>query len=289
MNDQNFVSVIVPTYKDGRSLQKCLHALQAQTYSKESFEVIVVNNDAEAIDLNIALPPNATLIHESKPGSYSARNKGIDHAKGEIFAFTDADCIPSQDWIQKSVAELQNGHDRIAGHVRVFGEKKNRTLGEAYEFVLAFDQKNNAQSGNSVTANLVCWRYCFDHTGLFNTEMLSGGDIEWNYRATKAGLSIKYAPDAVVYHPARDSIGKIFRKRRRTAGGFPVLSRHNRTRFWFIIGIMPPVFAFRMILYSKRITVKEKIALLPISYLIELYSTFTKTAIRDGWLEPSRR
>ncbi len=49
----------------------------------------------------------ARMIHEPLPGSYAARNQGLSQARGNIVAFTDADCIPNPDWIEKGVRTLQ--------------------------------------------------------------------------------------------------------------------------------------------------------------------------------------
>lgn len=47
MNFAPFVSIIIPTYRDWERLALCISALDKQTYSKDLFEVIIVNNDAQ--------------------------------------------------------------------------------------------------------------------------------------------------------------------------------------------------------------------------------------------------
>src|SRR5690554_6136694 len=90
-----FVSVIIPTYHDWERLRLCLDSLNRQTYPKERYEIIVVNNDPEdVVPANFVVPNNFTILEESKPGSYAARNRAIQAAKGEIYAFTDSDCQP---------------------------------------------------------------------------------------------------------------------------------------------------------------------------------------------------
>ena len=104
------VSVIIPVYNDGERLRSCLQALAQQTYPTDCYEVIVVDNgsDARANIQGIVQQFEGTISEfESTPGSYAARNKGISIAKGEIIAFTDADCIPTSNWIEKGVAHLQ--------------------------------------------------------------------------------------------------------------------------------------------------------------------------------------
>jgi len=103
LKDQNypFVSVIIPTYRDWNRLKLCVNALKNQTYPKNRFEAIVVNNDPADPCPYCPLPDNFVLTTEGKPGSYAARNAGIKIAKGDILAFTDSDCIPYSDWIEQ--------------------------------------------------------------------------------------------------------------------------------------------------------------------------------------------
>ena len=102
-----FVSVIIPVYNDSERLKLCLEALENQTYSKDLYEVIVVDNASEEdIKSIVGQFSQAKYTYESQSGSYVARNKGISIARGEILAFTDSDCIPASDWIEKGVANL---------------------------------------------------------------------------------------------------------------------------------------------------------------------------------------
>ena len=84
------------------------------------YEIIIINNDpySELPDW-IILPENCVYLLQPKPGSYAARNLGILKSKGNILAFTDADCIPCTNWIEKSVIGLNRGANRIAGKVEI--------------------------------------------------------------------------------------------------------------------------------------------------------------------------
>ena len=91
-----FVSVIIPVYNDLKLLSTCLECLDRQTYPKTRFEVLVVDNGSDLpVQPIVSRYSNVKLEKESMPGSYAARNRGIAAARGEILAFTDADCRPS--------------------------------------------------------------------------------------------------------------------------------------------------------------------------------------------------
>ena len=96
-----FVSVVIPVYNDSVRLKTCLQALEAQTYPKEVYEVIVVDNGSdESIEPVVAEFPQARASYETHPGSYAARNKGVSISRGEVLAFTDLDDILAPDWIE---------------------------------------------------------------------------------------------------------------------------------------------------------------------------------------------
>ncbi|NJR70570.1 MAG: glycosyltransferase family 2 protein [Synechococcales cyanobacterium CRU_2_2] len=80
-----FVSVIVPVYNDPQGLRRCLAQLEQQTYPRDRFEVIVVDNDSDPvaeIQGVVAQFAQARYVYEAVPGSYAARNRGIQVARG---------------------------------------------------------------------------------------------------------------------------------------------------------------------------------------------------------------
>lgn len=222
MDANPFISVIVPTYHDWERLSLCIRALDKQTYP-ELYEVIVVNNDPkDAVPAGYFIPSNVRIVEEGKPGSYAARNKGISLAKGEIYGFTDSDCIPHPTWVENAVKRFRSDKiDRIAGKIDlIYKDKKRRTLIELYESVYEFDQKRAVRVHRaSVTANLFVKKELFDKVGLFDLSKMSGEDFGWNRRANKLNYNIVYGDDVVISHPARSTISEFNKKKRREFGG----------------------------------------------------------------------
>jgi len=205
---EHFVSVIIPVYNDLERLKICLNALENQTYPRSLYEVIVVNNDpAEDIESHIAQSDNFRVICESRRGSYAARNKGILNAKGPVIAFTDSDCIPREDWIEKGVETLlsQPNIGLVAGKIRVVvRDPENPTAIELYEKIVAFPQKYYVERQKyGATANLFTFRNVIEKVGCFNDRLLSSGDFDWGTRVFAAGYKQIFAADACVLHPAR--------------------------------------------------------------------------------------
>lgn len=215
--DWPFVSVIIPVLNDPHRLMLCLAALERQTYPSDRYEVIVIDNGSDKpITGLVNAFPHAFDLYQSEPGSDAARNKGLEAARGAVLAFTDADCIPELDWLEKGVSCLINNpyYDRVGGEVAVFyKDPSHPTSVELYEKVTAFPQKTYIETGQySVTANMFTYRRVFDAVGPFRSGLKISGDREWGIRAAQAGYTIHYAKEVQVAHPARYSFNQLARK-----------------------------------------------------------------------------
>ncbi len=106
------VSVVIPVYNRARTLQACLTSLFAQTYPRERYEIIVVDDGStddtvEQARLS-ATAWNGTfrLLQKPNEGPASARNVGIRASEADVIAFTDSDCIAAPDWLEHLVSAL---------------------------------------------------------------------------------------------------------------------------------------------------------------------------------------
>lgn len=219
------VSVIIPAFNDPEGLRRCLEALGEQTYAADRHEVIVVDNGSrEDLRPVVAEFERARLLHESEPGSYAARNRGIAAATGEVLAFTDSDCVPTRDWIERGVEHLLRAPNcgLVAGRVDLlFRDPLSPTASELYDLiVMNFHQDRNvAVRRFGATANLFTFKQVFHTVGPFESRLMSGGDLEWGRRVYERGLLQLYADDVRVAHPARHSLEETYRQAVRLAGG----------------------------------------------------------------------
>lgn len=279
-----YASVIIPTYRDEERLQKCISALKKQEKFTD-FEVIIVNNDST--ELKTEVPDDRfRIINETKAGSYAARNTGVKTATGKVLCFTDSDCIPSNDWLHDGISALElEGADRISGRVQIFTQNYPLTPTECHEKIFAFDQMQCLRNGPQVTANLFARREAFEGAGLFNEELLSGGDTEWNRRASSKGFSNLYAPQAVVWHPARKSWPELSGQNFRIIGG-----RYSANKTYSLPAIrshLPPMKAARIILRSDE-SVRTKALAFCIEYRLKIARYKHLQDLRSGKVTPSR-
>jgi glycosyltransferase involved in cell wall biosynthesis len=227
-----FVSVIIPVFNDPHRLKLCLQSLEEQSYPQGSYEVIVVDNGSDAsLEIIISDYARAKLEREPDRGSYKARNKGMRLSKGSILAFTDSDCIPSSNWIERGVAHLSKNQrfDIVGGKIDFFFRRPhNPNAIELYDSMFHMNNRVYIEKENfSVTANMFTRKKTMDNVGGFDGRLKSGGDKEWGQRAAHSGHKFLYADDVVVSHPARHSFKQVHRKSVRVADGMKGMKRSN--------------------------------------------------------------
>lgn len=95
-----FISVVAP-FRDARPyIGQCLQSLLSQSYPADRYEIIMVDNNSTDGSAQLAVSSRRVkLLYEARPGAYAARNRGIEHAKGDVIAFIDADCSARGDWL----------------------------------------------------------------------------------------------------------------------------------------------------------------------------------------------
>lgn len=283
-----FVSVIIPVYNDLVRLKQCLTALQKQTYPKDRFEILVINNDSTDDLSEISSFKNVHLSVEKKPGSFAARNNGICLAKGEILTFTDSDCLPSSVWIENGVKALvSNAQCGIVGGAvhfcfKIHGEPNSIEL---YDSLFFLQQKRYVEEIKfSVTANLFTYMSIFNAVGLFDENLKSGGDGEWGKRVFEKGYGVVYSDDAVTHHPARNTLPDLFKKIRRVTGGKYLREKRVQetfVRFWQV-NFYEFLYGMKRIFNLKEIEVNKKIELVVLELLVQFVRLHELVKLKYG-------
>ncbi|MBA4313397.1 MAG: hypothetical protein C0417_12305 [Chlorobiaceae bacterium] len=210
------ISVIIPVLNAAETLSKCLDSLATLEYPAEKLEIIVVDNGSTDNSIDIAKSFKVKLLYQhTMKSSYAARNVGIQAANGELVAFTDADCIVTPTWlsiISKEYSESSVGC--FAGEIEAFEPK---SLVEKYSHRHGTLRQRGTLTCQYLpytqTANSVYRREVFEKIGLFNPEIVSGGDADLAWRMQKQlGLKIKFIPEALVYHKHRSSIIGLYQQ-----------------------------------------------------------------------------
>jgi GT2 family glycosyltransferase len=200
-----FVSVIVCSYNGGRTLAACLDSLGKLNYPE--YEVILVDDGSTDDTAYVAAQfPRVRYIHQDNRGLSHARNTGAAAAKGEVFAYTDSDCMADVDWLYYLIATLQSGGYAGVGGPNVTPPAQNwiqacvAAAPGGPSHVLLTDTIAEHIPG----CNMAFQRWAFESIGGFDPEYhKAGDDVDFCWRLQQAGCVIAFSPTAIVWHHRR--------------------------------------------------------------------------------------
>ena len=120
------VSVVIVCYNAYEHIEDCIKSLLAQTYPKEHFEILFIDNASKDGTLDIIKDyvvnfPIIRLIVNPIIGIATSRNIGIREAKYEYIASTDSDCTVPNDWLNTLVNGYELHHKNDESVVAVGG------------------------------------------------------------------------------------------------------------------------------------------------------------------------
>ena len=200
-----FVSVIVCSYNGGSTLASCLDSLGKLNYPE--YEVVLVDDGSTDDTSYIAAQfPWVRYIHQSNQGLSHARNTGATAAKGEVFAYTDSDCMVDPDWLYYLISTLVSGNYAGVGGPNVTPPARNwiqacvAAAPGGPSHVLLTDVVAEHIPG----CNMAFYRWAFEGVGGFDTEYRKAGDdVDFCWRIQQAGWVIAFSPTAIVWHHRR--------------------------------------------------------------------------------------
>lgn len=106
------ISVVIPTLNEEKYLPKCLASLKNQTF--KNFEVIIADGGSKDSTIKIANKYGAIVAVIPGSNVTTARQKGIEQAKGEIIVGADADTIYPSNYLEKIIADFKKDEKIIA-------------------------------------------------------------------------------------------------------------------------------------------------------------------------------
>ncbi|HEV8128091.1 MAG TPA: glycosyltransferase [Candidatus Eisenbacteria bacterium] len=105
-------SVVVPSRGDPNRLLPLLHALAQQTLPASLRDVVIVFDGAKpasGIQESLDRARFRAVVLRERRGPGAARNAGALEARGAWLAFTEDDCIPERDWLERAAARIDAG------------------------------------------------------------------------------------------------------------------------------------------------------------------------------------
>lgn len=321
------VTVVIPARNEANRIDRCLSALAEQTYPPERTEVIVVDDRSTDDTAHRTLAwtdriPGLKVVRVTEGPlacpKKNALDAGIRAGAGEIILTTDADCIPSTEWIASTVRAFDPEVGMVAGYAPLLpGKGLLSRLLALQSLVVSTLAAGSMGLGFPLTCsgrNLAYRRTAFQDTGGFGPigHIRGGDDVLLMRRiATRTGWRIRFNPDARVdSQPHTDG---LFRRQMRYQSkavhyGFSVLLvavciyifhvalaaapflawRHPEFRFPFGLIAAAKILADWLLLSgaARRFNARKKLRLFP---LLELISVpYVVVICAAGALAPSR-
>ena len=228
-----FVSVIVCSYNGAKTLAQCLESLGQLDYP--NYEVILVDDGSTDDTSEIAARfPDVRYFHQTNHGLSHARNHGAAVAKGEIFAYTDSDCMADPDWLYYLLSTLLSGDYAGVGGPNVSPPARNwvqacvAAAPGGPSHVLLTDTVAEHIPG----CNMAWYRWAFESIGGFDPEYhKAGDDVDFCWRVQQAGHEIAFSPTALVWHYRRFTL-RAFRKQQEGYGEAESMLRFKHLIFF---------------------------------------------------------
>lgn len=184
------VSVVLPTRDRPALLLEALQTVASQSHLE--MELILVRDggvplDGATRDLLAKLEFPATLVERDDPpeGLASARNRGIERARGDVVAFLDDDDL----WGRGHVKQLADALDREAETTVVYSDAQvlDHSSGAEREIGVDFGLDLFGRDGFIPPSSFAARRGTFDQFGLFDPTMIYSEDWDWLLRVAHGG------------------------------------------------------------------------------------------------------
>lgn len=202
-----FFSIIIPTYNRPKQLVFCLQSLARQNYPRGRMEVIVIDDGSRSmLDDTMGKFKNSfelSLIRQSNLGPAAARNNGAIHAKGEYLAFTDDDCIPSENWLRVFANQIVATPRCMVGG-KIVNTLTDNVYGVTSQMILDIVYRHYNQDLKQArfftACNMAVPAKPFLDLGGFNQDFRISEDREFCDRWLRHGNLMIFTPTAIVCH-----------------------------------------------------------------------------------------
>lgn len=211
LKDACMVSVVVVAKNEEKNIASCLDSLVKQSF-KEKYEIIVVDGGSTDATQQIIKKYPVKLIIDTFGTIGHQRNTGVQNAKGQYIAFTDADCVADIFWLEMLVSSINNSPCEV---VAIGGPNLVMSWDFAFAKIVGYSQETFIGSGGSVQSmnskkelkNVQSIPNC---NAIYKKEILVkekynnyisiGEDADLNFRLKKRGYRFIYQPNAIVWH-----------------------------------------------------------------------------------------
>ncbi|MHB8437627.1 MAG: glycosyltransferase family 2 protein [Acidimicrobiales bacterium] len=200
------LAVVIPTHDRAARLARLVDALAAQTLDPARFEVVIVDDASsdETPDVleksKTRVPFALTVLRTARCGGpAAARNLGWKSTDAPVIAFTDDDCVPDPQWLEKGLAAMAGAPRVVVGRTAPPPDQIE-LAGRPFARVMEVDSARFFE-----TCNVFYRRRDLDVVGGFDPRFRrpSGEDTHLGLRVAELGVDAVFSPDALVHHDVR--------------------------------------------------------------------------------------
>ena len=206
---QPFCSIIIPALNEEKDIEACLSSLSQQTYPRERYEILVVDNGSQDSTKELASHYADQVFDKTNCNVGAVRNHGAEKAKGEILIWTDADCVVDRDWIETGVSLLQENENTIFGG----GLKPRKNPSWIERLWLLNDNGENVQQKDLMGSCIFTTRELFLKSGKFPEDITSGEDTFFSTSARNENIEVILSPQLSLAHLGSPTSPLAFIKR----------------------------------------------------------------------------
>ncbi len=232
------VSIIIPVRNEAGLLKNCFESIANLDYPKDRIEVIIADGMSTDDTVNTAKQLGARVVLNEKKTVSPGRNVAFKLAKGEIIAFTDADCIVDKDWIINSLKYFKDDEVACVGGPNLTPSDEG-DFGKAVGFVFnqgifsagsihARELKEVKEVRSIPGCNAIYKKDALEKVMPIDETLLTCDDTELNQRLIDKGYKLLYTPDVFVWHYRRPNPKRLFRQMYRYAIGRLQVGKKDR-------------------------------------------------------------
>jgi len=220
------ISVVISAYNAETTVGDAVRAVMNQPLPPGTFECIVVDDGSTDHTAEIAQAAGATVLQLPKNlGIAGARNAGIERARGNWIAFTDADCVPSRRWLSSILTEAEKADASILAIAgKTLGLDSQTPAARFIDLIGALDAETYLKHEAMPWApggNVAYRRENLLTVGGFDSTLKTYETADLQLRMTaRFGGRILYLPTAVVLHRHRATWRGLWKQQRNYGIGY---------------------------------------------------------------------
>lgn len=207
-NTNPLVSIIIPVYNGVHYLEPLLNSLKKQTYS--NIEIIAIDNNSSDNSMGLLKKyQNQLKIIQNKKnlGYCIASNQGLENANGEHILFLSQDRVFENDWIEKTVIEMESNSKIGCVIGKIMSKDEDYTeYGVSYDIYGGSIVKKSPEEENLFYQGgaILVRKNILDKIGGFDPEFfMYQEDVDLCWRIWLCGFKVKLVKNAISYDNGR--------------------------------------------------------------------------------------